>query len=274
MDSLQLDPVHQLFPFGFCRFLNSSECTFSTQPLKNDGSEFALGYYHMQNVSVPVNDAFIHYLKHYPLVLEVFGHYQQHPLHGASSEDVLPTLEPAAPIRMPQTPIPQSAIPVRSSKTSVFDAAGSTHTVTTVDLMTHFEILELSPTGEYLPAAVNHTNVSLTSGCFLLQQGIQRRISLSILYESGSGIKWNKVNELVVGRVRPTLQISTESEHQSNVLSLNLFKPKYDEMDSGERYMRTCVHTYMRTYNIRIINRYTIATSQVQMNVCTCFEVW
>ena len=39
-------------PLLFVRFLNSSECTFSTHPLKNDGSEFALGYYHMQNVGL------------------------------------------------------------------------------------------------------------------------------------------------------------------------------------------------------------------------------
>ena len=37
-------------------------------------------------VSVPVNSSFIQYLQNYPLILDVFGHYQQHPLHKASTE--------------------------------------------------------------------------------------------------------------------------------------------------------------------------------------------
>jgi kinesin family protein 1 len=219
------------------RFLNSSECTFSTHPLKNDGSEFALGYYHMQNISVPVNSAFLYYLRHYPLILEVFGHYQQHPLHSASTEDIL-SISDNHQFRRSASPSNQSsqvAVPVRSPKTTVFDAAGSTHTVATVDLLVHFEILELSPNGEYLPAVVDHSNVQTNGGCFLLQQGIQRRIALTITYETGCDIKWNKVVELVVGRVRSSQKSSLETDNQSNVLSLNLFKPVYYVSNDKDR---------------------------------------
>ena len=131
----------------------------------------------------------------------------------------------------------------------------------------------------YIPSAVDHSNVGLTGGCFLLQQGIQRRIAMTIMYETGSNIKWIKVNELVVGessirisyphillsscatsvlasythlspsphcpspnslhsslgRVRTTPQSSLESDNQSNVLSLNLFKPQYLEVDNADR---------------------------------------
>ena len=34
---------------------------------------------------------------------------------------------------------------------------------------------------------------------FLLQQGIQRRIRMTLVYDTGSEIHWTRVNELVVG---------------------------------------------------------------------------
>ena len=77
-------------------------------------------------ISVPVNSAFLYYARHYPLVLEVFGHYQHHPLHSASTEDIL-SLPDTHKLGRPVSPLPpssQAAVPVRSSKTTVFDAAG------------------------------------------------------------------------------------------------------------------------------------------------------
>lgn len=35
----------------------------------------------MEQVSVEVTESFIEYIKTKPIVFEVFGHYQQHPLH-------------------------------------------------------------------------------------------------------------------------------------------------------------------------------------------------
>ena len=34
----------------FCRFLNGGDEAFSTEPLKNENQDLALGFYHMQNV--------------------------------------------------------------------------------------------------------------------------------------------------------------------------------------------------------------------------------
>lgn len=41
---------------------------------------------HPPQLCVEVSPTFIHYLQNYPMLLEVFGHYQQHPLHKASTE--------------------------------------------------------------------------------------------------------------------------------------------------------------------------------------------
>ena len=80
--------------------------SFSTEPLRNENSDLVLGFYHMENVSgcghgklwahimvvltiqivAPVSKGLIKYLQSTPLLLEVFGHYQQHPLHRASTD--------------------------------------------------------------------------------------------------------------------------------------------------------------------------------------------
>uniref|UniRef100_A0A674CUR6 Kinesin family member 1B n=1 Tax=Salmo trutta TaxID=8032 RepID=A0A674CUR6_SALTR len=66
----------------FCQFnfLHRHDEAFSTEPLKNTGKGTPLGFYHVQNISVEVTESFIEYIKTKPIVFEVFGHYQQHPL--------------------------------------------------------------------------------------------------------------------------------------------------------------------------------------------------
>ena len=48
----------------------------------------------------------------------------------------------------------------------------------------------------YKPVPVDHIS---DSSFFLLSQGIQRRIKMSLLYEAGSELYWSKVNEIAIG---------------------------------------------------------------------------
>ena len=136
----------------------------------------------------------------------------------------------------------------------------STHSYARVDILSHFEICELSPSGEYTPAAVHHADDQNCGGTVLLQQGIQRRIRMTLIYEAGSEIHWTRVNELCVGtltaisvarhqkshqihfllgRIRSTLEVSTEMEHQSTVLSLSVFRaPHYPTVPGDDRQGR------------------------------------
>ena len=50
----------------------------------------------------------------------------------------------------------------------------------------------------YKPVPVDHTS---DSSFFLLSQGIQRRIKMSLLYEAGSELYWSKVNEIAIGSI-------------------------------------------------------------------------
>ncbi|VDI04128.1 kinesin family member 1 [Mytilus galloprovincialis] len=72
----------------FCQFnfLHRHDEAFSTEPLKNCGKNNPLGFYHVQNFTVTVTKSFVDYIKSQPLVFEVFGHYQQHPLHEQAKD--------------------------------------------------------------------------------------------------------------------------------------------------------------------------------------------
>jgi len=62
-------------------FVNRHDEAFSTEPLKNNGKGASLNFYHVQNITVTVTRSFIEYMKSQPMIFEVYGHYQQHPLH-------------------------------------------------------------------------------------------------------------------------------------------------------------------------------------------------
>ncbi|XP_039882950.1 uncharacterized protein LOC120730592 isoform X2 [Simochromis diagramma] len=72
--------------------------------------------------------------------------------------------------------------------------------VSKYDLLVWFEISELEPTGEYIPAIVDHSGGLPCHGTYLLHQGIQRRITVTLIHEKGSELHWKDVRELVVGR--------------------------------------------------------------------------
>ncbi|KAG8035555.1 hypothetical protein G9C98_000983 [Cotesia typhae] len=73
----------------FCQFnfLHRHDEAFSTEPVKNTGKGNPPGFYHVQNITVTVTKSFLDYLKSQPIVFEVFGHYQQHPLHKDAKLD-------------------------------------------------------------------------------------------------------------------------------------------------------------------------------------------
>ncbi len=75
--------------------------------------------------------------------------------------------------------------------------------------MCWYEVCELAPSGEYLPVSVEHAPVpegfprgaQPMESVFLLQQGVQRRVVMTIVHESGADLAWGKVSELSMGVV-------------------------------------------------------------------------
>nr|XP_056721593.1 kinesin-like protein KIF1B isoform X1 [Euleptes europaea] len=207
----------------FCQFnfLHRHDEAFSTEPLKNNGRGTPLGFYHVQNISVEVTESFVEYIKTKPIVFEVFGHYQHHPLH-LQGQDLNSPPQPSR--RSFPPPMPLSK-PVPATKLNTLSKPSLGQSVTKYDLLVWFEISELEPTGEYIPAIVDHTGGLPCQGTFLLHQGIQRRITVTIVHEKGNELHWKDVRELVVGRIRNKAEVDEAAVDA--ILSLNIISAKY-----------------------------------------------
>ncbi|XP_048182014.1 kinesin-like protein KIF1B isoform X8 [Corvus hawaiiensis] len=207
----------------FCQFnfLHRHDEAFSTEPLKNNGRGTPLGFYHVQNIAVEVTESFVEYIKTKPIVFEVFGHYQQHPLH-LQGQDLNSPPQPSRRFFPPPMPLSK---PVPATKLNTVSKPSLGHSVSKYDLLVWFEISELEPTGEYIPAIVDHTGGLPCQGTFLLHQGIQRRITVTIIHEKGSELHWKDVRELVVGRIRNKAEVDEAAVDA--ILSLNIISAKY-----------------------------------------------
>jgi len=89
------------------------------------------------------------------------------------------------------------------------------------------EICELAPSGEYIPVSVEADEESACRGSFLLQQGIQRRIRITLIHEYDPDVQFKEIRELVVGRVRSDAEVDFDDEEDLSILSLSLFPGEF-----------------------------------------------
>ncbi|XP_026475169.1 kinesin-like protein unc-104 [Ctenocephalides felis] len=256
----------------FCQFnfLHRHEEAFSTEPIKNSGGS-PLGFYHVQNITVPVTKSFIEYIKTQPIMFKVFGHYQHHPLHKDAKLDC-PARPP--PRRLMPLSIPISQ-PVRSPKFGPLPCPPSSHVLAKHDILVWFEICELAPNGEYVPAVVDHSDDLPCRGLFLLHQGIQRRIRITIVHEPSSEVCWRDVRELVVGRIRGTPEPADDDDDlDSCVLSLGLFPGEPLEIPGDDRcFFRFEAAWDSSLHNSALLNRVTPCGEQVYITLSAYLEL-
>uniref|UniRef100_A0A8C5SR93 plus-end-directed kinesin ATPase n=1 Tax=Laticauda laticaudata TaxID=8630 RepID=A0A8C5SR93_LATLA len=221
---LQASSISAEYADIFCQFnfIHRHDEAFSTEPLKNTGRGPPLGFYHVQNIAVEVTKSFIEYIKSQPIVFEVFGHYQQYPFPPLCKD----VLSPLRPSRRHFPRVMPLSKPVPATKLSAMTRPSIGPCQCKYDLMVFFEICELEANGDYIPAVVDHRGGMPCHGTFLLHQGIQRRITVTLVHETGSHIRWKEVRELVVGRIRNTPE-GDESLIDPNILSLNILSSGY-----------------------------------------------
>ncbi|XP_027731726.1 kinesin-like protein KIF1A isoform X5 [Vombatus ursinus] len=229
---LQASSISAEYADIFCQFnfIHRHDEAFSTEPLKNTGRGPPLGFYHVQNIAVEVTKSFVEYIKSQPIVFEVFGHYQQHPFPPLC-KDVLSPLRPSR-RHFPRVMPLSKPVPATKLSTLTRPTAGPCHCK--YDLLVYFEICELEANGDYIPAVVDHRGGMPCLGTFLLHQGIQRRITVTLVHETGSHIRWKEVRELVVGRIRNTPE-TDESLIDPNILSLNILSSGYVQPSQDDR---------------------------------------
>ncbi|XP_026104845.1 kinesin-like protein KIF1A isoform X3 [Carassius auratus] len=228
---LQASSISAEYADIFCQFnfIHRHDEAFSTEPLKNTGRGPPLGFYHVQNITVEVTKSFVEYIKSQPIVFEVFGHYQKQPFLPLC-KDLISSLRPTR-RQFPRVMPLSKPVPATKLNTLTRSTAGPCHCK--YDLMAFFEICELEANGDYIPAVVDHRGAMPCHGTFLLHQGIQRRITVTIAHETGNEIEWKEVKELVIGRIRNTPE-ADETIIDPNILSLNILsssyiRPSYDD---------------------------------------------
>ncbi|XP_072282968.1 kinesin-like protein KIF1B isoform X15 [Pyxicephalus adspersus] len=266
---LQANGIPPEYADIFCQFnfLHRHDEAFSTEPLKNNGRGNPLGFYHVQNIAVEVTESFTEYIKTKPIVFEVFGHYQQHPLHLQGQD-----LSPAQPSRRHFPPPMPLSKPVPATKLNPLNKTSLGQSVSKYDLLVWFEISELEPTGEYIPAVVDHSGGLSCQGTFLLHQGIQRRITVTIIHEKGNELHWKDVRELVVGRVRNKAEVDDSAADA--VLSLNIISAKYLKSHSSSRtFYRFEAVWDSSLHNSLLLNRVTPYGEKIFMTLSAYLEL-
>ncbi|NXH27641.1 KIF1B protein, partial [Myiagra hebetior] len=255
----------------FCQFnfLHRHDEAFSTEPLKNNGRGTPLGFYHVQNIAVEVTESFVEYIKTKPIVFEVFGHYQQHPLH-LQGQDLNSPPQPSRRFFPPPMPLSK---PVPATKLNTLSKPSLGQSVSKYDLLVWFEISELEPTGEYIPAIVDHTGGLPCQGTFLLHQGIQRRITVTIIHEKGSELHWKDVRELVVGRIRNKAEVDEAAVDA--ILSLNIISAKYlkSSHSSNRTFYRFEAVWDSSLHNSLLLNRVTPYGEKIYMTLSAYLEL-
>ncbi|XP_059189728.1 kinesin-like protein KIF1B isoform X2 [Centropristis striata] len=255
----------------FCQFnfLHRHDEAFSTEPLKNAGKGAPLGFYHVQNVSVEVTESFIEYIKTKPIVFEVFGHYQQHPLHLHGQDLISP---PTQSRKYYPIPMPLSR-PVPATKLNTITKSNLGQCVSKYDLLVWFEISELEPTGEYIPAVVDHSGGLPCNGTYLLHQGIQRRITVTLIHEKGSELHWKDVRELVVGRIRSKTEVDDSAADA--VLSLNIISAKNikSSHNANRTFYRFEAVWDSSLHNSLLLNRVTPYGEKIYMTLSAYLEL-
>ncbi|XP_035379967.1 kinesin-like protein KIF1A isoform X11 [Electrophorus electricus] len=268
---LQASNISSEYADIFCQFnfIHRHDEAFSTEPLKNTGRGPPLGFYHVQNIAVEVTKSFVEYIKAQPIVFEVFGHYQKQPFPPLC-KDLISPLRPCR-RQFPRVMPLSKPVPATKLTTLVRPTAGPCHCK--YDLMVFFEICELEANGDYIPAAVDHRGGMPCHGTFLLHQGIQRRVTVTIVHESGGDIKWKEVRELVVGRIRNTPE-ADESIIDPNILSLNILSAGYVRPSPDDRtFYRFEAAWDSSMHNSLLLNRVTPYGEKIYMTLSAYLEM-
>ncbi|KAM4739232.1 kinesin-like protein KIF1A isoform 14-T14 [Anableps anableps] len=277
---LQASSISAEYADIFCQFnfIHRHDEAFSTEPLKNTGRGPPLGFYHVQNIAVEVTKSFVDYIKTQPIVFEVFGHYQKQPFLPLC-KDVISPLH-SCKRQFPQVMPLSKPVPATKLKAMTRPQAGPCHCKH--DLMVFFEICELEANGDYIPAVVDHRGGLPCQGTFLLHQGLQRRIAVTIVHESAGDIEWNDVRELVVGRLRNTLE-ADETIIDPNILSLNILsagyvKPLQDDRQFLDSDMPRTFYRFEAAWdssmhNSLLLNRVTPYGEKIYMTLSAYLEM-
>ena len=261
----------------FCQF-NFLHCdgeneTFSTEPIKNKYDK-PIGFYHIQNLTVKITSKFIDYIKTQPIAFKIYGHY-----NGKLAKNTKTTTLRAPPKRLQQFPTITMSQPIRSTKFTPLTMSPASERkltpslATTVfakhDILVWFEICELAQNGEYLPVPVDQL-----TGSFLLHQGIQRRIRITLVHEPTTDLKWKDIREVIAGRIRNTPETLVDEFDDADALSLSIFPGELLEVRNDDRtFFQFEAAWDSSLHNSNLLNRVTQNSETIYLTLSSYLEV-
>uniref|UniRef100_A0A6Q2YUA2 plus-end-directed kinesin ATPase n=1 Tax=Esox lucius TaxID=8010 RepID=A0A6Q2YUA2_ESOLU len=125
----------------------------------------------------------------------------------------------------------------------------------------------------YIPAVVDHRGNMPCHGTFMLHQGIQRRITVTIVHETGGDIVWKDVRELVVGRIRNTPE-GDDAIVDPNILSLNILSAGCVRPTQEDRtFYRFEAAWDSAMHNSLLLNRVTPYGEKIYMTLSAYLEM-
>lgn len=265
----------------FCQysFIHQPDKVFSTEQIKN--TRPPSGFFSVQNITVTnVTDAFINYLKIHPIVFEVFGQNQTHPLHREAKDihDLIPLSFPDRQedlcankglskrfhphiIQSPPVPPTKLTLPIETK--------ASAHVQSRFDIRVFFEIFELAPNSdEYNPVSVDRSDPEPYKTAFLLHQGIQRKLCITLVHEEDPMVVWSEVHEVLIGRIRNTPDAQVEDHVLEDAQSLAIFSEKHlNERIDGRVFYRLEANWDTSLHNTTLLNRITPPNERVYLTV-------
>lgn len=263
----------------FCQFNflhgGAEEETFSTEPIKNKHDK-PIGFYHIQNLTVKITHKFIEYIKSQPIAFKIYGHYNGNVTKNVKQStrappkrlQQLPSITMSQPIR--STKFTQLALsPTTERKTSATPPSNATTVFAKHDILVWFEICELAPNGEYLPVPVDQI-----TGSFLLHQGIQRRIRITIVHEPTTELKWKDIREVIAGRIRNTPESFVDEFDDAGALSLGIFPGEMMEVRNDDRTFYQFEAAWDSSlHNSNLLNRVTQNGETIYVTLSSYLEV-
>lgn len=279
----------------FCQysFIHQRNEVFSTEQIKN--TRPPSGFFKVQNITVSnVTNAFINYLRHHPLVFEIFGHNQFHPLHQEAKhiQNVLPSLMDhigdehydngiARGLYAPgkdQTKRPWhprlvlASPPIAPTKFSrPMGPKASAHVQSRFDILVWFEICELAiNSDEYNPVYVDRSDEEPYKAAFLLHQGIQRKLCITLVHDDDPLVIWQDVREILVGHIRnvPDGPCDADETETNDVKSLTILSGKYLKQPiDGRVVYRIEANWDTSLHNTTLLNKITSPEERVYLTI-------
>ncbi|KAJ2959256.1 hypothetical protein NQZ79_g5221 [Umbelopsis isabellina] len=193
----------KLSSFGSISPHSVAEKLFCTEPV-SDFAASSLLYDYSQTIAITVDEKVLGKMLNEPLVFEVFGVAQPRTLNHlelwtASREKPRVGDQPNG--LPPQPASGQSSPSLNGNGTVERRSEEELLAAERHDVLAWVQVCELAPDGNYNPTQLLSQS-SVDPGVFLLHQGLQRRIYLTLSHTSGRQFPWTRVLRVTIGKVR------------------------------------------------------------------------